>query len=479
MSSKTTPRRFWSIFSYFLICVFIVDQSVQASNSNGIVDNTYLQKKLQQKLKSQKHSGRSSKSCENIKHLYPKVKKEYFILTGVPNEPKSQSEDPTYTLSSIEPINTLLENCKQETKNYIELTWRYEFFESMHCLKVELDFGKNVTDFVRKANYNYYAFSYRELGKKNKYLQRQPINESVNTLTVKGVNHKPYIICVTFYKYDYFAYLNSNLNITGNMTQDANSTNSTTPNEPSCSDYQNFYAMDKQTHDVDLCVDIDTHAHFLNDIEHEGKKSEFIVVAFIIFFILGILIVISVSHYIIQNIKLKKYSTLFNRFHIHRSHASGSKAEITPLMIGGKQASGPTITVTDFSSNCSINSSESKGSVPHNMHHGNLQTQIHAHAISHDSKLSNSHESSEHERLHTLGAPGGGSHDNFGKCVKFHINDDMIVEENEEKLDAIENNEEQAIKTISHLLDDKPWSRSNSIFGSLQPPTPSNINEHP
>ena len=84
-------------------------------------------------------------------------------------------------------------------ENLIELKWRFQFIESLHCIRVELLLG-NVSRFKNYTNFSYYKFSYRELSKNNIFLKRQPIDESINSLTVYKANLKPYVVCVSFFK---------------------------------------------------------------------------------------------------------------------------------------------------------------------------------------------------------------------------------------------------------------------------------------
>jgi hypothetical protein len=107
-------------------------------------------------------------------------------------------------------------NNNNNNHDLIPIKFRYQFIETLHCIRVEIDLG-NTTKFRQMTNFNYYMFNYREIAKKNTYLERQPINESVNSLTIYKAHLRPYIICVSFYKNKmesnkvnfYFIYLKS------------------------------------------------------------------------------------------------------------------------------------------------------------------------------------------------------------------------------------------------------------------------------
>jgi hypothetical protein len=120
------------------------------------------------------------------------------------------------TLTSSESVKSLkskLENtCQQENNtkqindfdnNLVELNWRVQYQKTSHCIRVELDFGKNLTKLNSNFNFNYYMFSYREFTKPNIYLNRNPLNESVNNLIINKAHTNSYVICVTFLKQNY------------------------------------------------------------------------------------------------------------------------------------------------------------------------------------------------------------------------------------------------------------------------------------
>jgi hypothetical protein len=91
-------------------------------------------------------------------------------------------------------------------------------------------------------------------------LKRQPIVDQINTLTIHRVHIRPYIVCVSFYKND----LGYNV-----MAQNSSGSAAETVDRDqyisslSCSGYNKMLLEDERIHDVDLCVDVDIHDHFL------------------------------------------------------------------------------------------------------------------------------------------------------------------------------------------------------------------------
>jgi uncharacterized protein YxeA len=410
------------VLKIFIISLFILEIK---SDGDASLRNIHVQKKLQQKLKQEKHS-KDIKSCENIDDWNPLTKSVYFLLTSLNHDYKNDD------LSSINAFSPFLDSCTNQSE-LIEIEWKYQYFESMHCIKIELDL-KNSTNFIEKAKYNYYSFSYRELGKRNKFRPRQIINESVNSLVVKNVNLRPYIICVTFYKGDYLSLSQETPNI---------STHQSNISEIGCKDYTILFSQDKQTHDVDLCVDIDTQAHFLTDISNHGySNAELIMVCFIVVILIALLILITITHSLTQKPKIKRFREYLNhRLHLHASAHKGSDEKHIH-------------TAGNCSSAHSLHSNEGNNNYNH---HGN------------NSELKDDNHISETTSLLVPGSNNILNHRNDSKssAVRFHLAEIVEDEEAEVNKDDLCNNENEAecIKSIAHLLDDKPWSssRSNSI----------------
>ncbi len=156
--------------------------------------------KEKQTMRKLKHAKPSLKACNaNFeKGFHPELETRLFLAT--------ESKD---TLVSKQSVFDLYQTYKNEcntqdeftvlNRTIVELKWRYQFLESAHCIRIELDLG-NVTRLKTLFNYSYYMFSYRELSRRNTHVKRQPIVDQLNTLTIHRVNIRPYIVCVTFYK---------------------------------------------------------------------------------------------------------------------------------------------------------------------------------------------------------------------------------------------------------------------------------------
>lgn len=202
-------------------------------------------KKLIQKIKHAKPNYKHV--CSDFeKDFHPAEEKRLFI----PVNTKA-------TLASLESLSSVYDifsqqcseqNSSQINNEILELKWKYQFFESPHCIRVELDLG-NVTKLKSFLNLDYYMFSYREFGKKNTHLKRQLIDDQVNSLTIHRVHIRPYVVCVTFYKQNPKIF-------------DEQKASNSSQNETNCSEFTDAFRQDDRMHDVDLCVDIDTQAHF-------------------------------------------------------------------------------------------------------------------------------------------------------------------------------------------------------------------------
>ena len=148
--------------------------------------------------KSDKHYNKQTKhkpdSClkfDSSAHV-TKLCRRFTLI----NSQSSRSND--NQLAVLKSIDNNENHC-DDTNKTITLKWSYQFIEEAHCVRVELNLS-NVTSFKLKTNFNYYAFSYREITKTNVYLKRHPVVDSVNSLSVLKANLKPYVICVTFFK---------------------------------------------------------------------------------------------------------------------------------------------------------------------------------------------------------------------------------------------------------------------------------------
>jgi hypothetical protein len=191
--------------------------------------------------------------CQDLVKVFkPEEEKRVFLVTS-----DHKSLVSKHSKSSL--IDGYLQQCPAavaEESGRIELFWRYQFFESAHCIRVEFDLG-NLTRFALALDYSYYMFSYRELGSRNIHLGRQPIVDAVNSLTISRAKIKPYIVCVSFYKRD--------SPILANTT--GNASNVTIAE---CKRFRQELRDDQKLQNIDLCIDIDTPTHFLSQ---HGKKT--------------------------------------------------------------------------------------------------------------------------------------------------------------------------------------------------------------
>jgi hypothetical protein len=104
--------------------------------------------------------------------------------------------------SQVENLTLSSENAQfnEFSSKLTELSWTFQFIDSLKCIRVELDLGNISSNFKKNFDYDYYMFSYREFAKENIYFKRHPIKDSINSLIINKVNlTKPYIVCVTFY----------------------------------------------------------------------------------------------------------------------------------------------------------------------------------------------------------------------------------------------------------------------------------------
>jgi hypothetical protein len=393
---------------------------IQCSESSLYSPNA--QKRLKEKIKHDTDKRRTNKRkpnnyCESINSSHLKVKKKVFTLTSSGN------------IASIKSLPEQ-ENC---TFDSFEVTWSYEFFSSAHCMKVVLDFGPNVTDFIRQLNYSHYGFTFRELGKDNIYASRKPINERTNTLFIENVNYRPYIICVTFYKKSLpasqsakFQFTDANdYDLTTNTSLDPFSVNgSSTMNDSLlCQKYSNIIGEDERTHDIDLCIDIDTHEIFYTELDHSVgiKNPKFIMALFMMVLIAFMLSAIAFVTYSIQKIKKKEYIEQL-RAYIHH------KLETIHLEKRSTKSSGSII--SHHSANDNKNKIVSDQPV-----------EIDRFIVS-KAKVSFPNETASNEP----------------DTVMFHIG-----EAEEDPRCIGDDHDDVTDLAIAHLLDDKPWGRSRPI----------------
>jgi hypothetical protein len=159
-------------------------------------DNSKNHKSDKHYNKQTKHKADLCLKFDSSAHVTKLCRRFKLINSQSANSNNDQRQQQLALLKSIEDSEN--SPC-DETNKTITLKWSYQFIEEAHCVRVELNFS-NVTSFKRKTNFNYYAFSYREITKNNVYLNRHPVNDSVNSLAVLKAHLKPYVICVTFFK---------------------------------------------------------------------------------------------------------------------------------------------------------------------------------------------------------------------------------------------------------------------------------------
>ena len=474
---------------FSLLSLLICSKSL--SNASSAKDK----EKFEKKVKHYEHTktGTSNRfSCSDFNpDLHPIEEKRTFMpkFILVKTDFQDHSDSPLSSkLSFYEKIYDLFyKQCHKDEafvrfdKRLHELTWRYQFYESQHCIRVELDFG-NVTRFKEIYEFNNYMFSFRELSKKNIHMKRQEIVDEVNSLTIHRVNIRPYVVCVSFFK------KTKNLNTEEVLppAQAANaSTNATSDADDdddspglTCNDLGSILQDDERVHDVDLCVDIDTQVHFLsggNAGGHSKVDRELVMVIFIMCLLVVILACITLANYIIEKPKKealrKKLGDWINKHTHSNAHSSlinsanslnNNKGSRDSL----KNTMGPAITVSDFS---------------------NGFNRVH----SPNHFLDRLSESENEEGDPLLNGPPVVT--NMGTTrVKFDIGETIQEEDpivikktsdspnvsDKEKIqsDPDSNTSEETesskecLKTISHLLDDKPWLTDRWQAGLTNPP---------
>ena len=449
---------------FILICLILFDLNNVVCNSDK---------------KRKKYKPSASKSTCDAKFVNPHEQERTFMAT------KQVSVDlPVYnTIASLKSVESVYENfnrkCSNEgmyqefQKKTFNFTWRYEFFESPHCIRIELDLG-NITQFKSMFNLNYYTFSYRELSRPNIHLKRNPINEPINSLVIHRVHIRPYIVCVSFYK-NHLGYFptNGNYNINNNTEYDRDQFIS----EMNCSNYNEMLLDDGRIHDVDLCVDIDTNDHFLSlDFEapHEnghGLSAELIMVLFIMCLLVVILVLITFANYLIEKPKKrqmlkalrdylqKKTNSNDNHTQLNINSVACSQNSLNHMKINNRKDSNPAIVVTDFSNRPVNENGESdpllgpSGSaskfevIPLNSLNNGF-TPITANTIDQTGQL--------HKVTFNIGET---IYEESPSASEIGLSEAAKKEE--------ENPIDESVKTISHLLDDKPWLSSTPSQGNF------------
>jgi hypothetical protein len=318
-------------------------------------------------------------------------------------------------------------------------------------------------------------FSYREIAKPHNYLKRHPIADKNNSLVIYKVNLKPFIVCVSFYKIN---------------PEPLNTTSS--EKTQNCSELESIIHKDDGLSEIDLCIDIDTQAHFLTSTtDEEILKAELVMCIFIFCFLATLLFFISIAYYIIERPKKKQFlravrAYLIRKYRSNSSHHNnqqsssgmGSKNSLSTVQnsqsnlkkLVSSSEFGPCITVTDYSNVKSANE-DLKESDP--LLINNSISQL----------ASSSSSLDQASNLKTESQP------KIGHRVMFDIGETIIEEPanfdattNKQEIVADEQQNEQqedeCIKTISHLLDDKPWlssSQSQVGLSNLQNKSHSNL----
>jgi len=450
------------VFFLALVLVFLTDLVFYVNASDA-------KKKQKNKIESKlSHKPKYKMNCDQFdEHMRTENR---GFLKKIASKPLNDEKNNKFSLSSFHSLEKIREDFEKKcstnyadfTSDLVQLTWRYQFFESQHCIRVELDFG-NVTLFKNYFDYSYYMFSYREIAKPHNYLKRHPIMDQNNSLVIYKVNLKPFIVCVSFYKHN-----PEIVNTTTNQSSQY------------CNEIESNIHRDEGLSEIDMCIDIDTQAHFL-DSKHDEKilSAELIMCIFIFCFLAMLLIFISISYYIIERPKKKQFlravrAYLVRKYRSNSSHHNnqqnssgmGSKNSISTVqnsqsnlkkLVSSNEFS-PSITVTDYS-NAKPPHDDPKESDPLLM----------------NNSISNLTSSSNSIDLHSSSFKVE-SQPKTGYRVMFDIGETIIEEpasldttsKQEVSTDEqqSEQNNDECLKTISHLLDDKPWlSSSQSQVG--------------
>ncbi|RNA07625.1 hypothetical protein BpHYR1_013117 [Brachionus plicatilis] len=379
-------------------------------------------------------SSSSKKHQQQLKHAKPNYKttcSDYYDVFNPHVESRlimSSSVQASSVSSLSQAYAIFYQQCAQDhtfsliNDSLLEINWKYQFFESPHCIRVDIDFG-NVTKFKNSLHYAYYMFSYRELGKANIFLKRNEIIDPVNTLVINRVHLRPYIVCVSFYK--------QNPQFSENSTE--------------CVQMSRALLEDERVHDVELCVDIDTPTHFLSALNSDshginGIDRELVMVIFILVLLVLVLVVITIAHYFIKQPRRKYFESIHNYLAKKSSQLNSGNHSAIQSNVGSHSSlvckeknHHPAITVTDYSKSVNFQE-EPRDTEP---------------LLSKCSPVKNDFKKAEF----TIGETIPEESPNNSQVRMDQANKAQEPEENEE-----------CIKTISHLLDDKPWSSSQAQF---------------
>ena len=86
-----------------------------------------------------------------------------------------------------------------------------------------------------------------------------------------------------------------------------------------------LFIKEEQAHDIDLCIDIDTQAHFLSDYgyddSHQTHSSEHVMVIFILVIIFIMLTILPVANYLLLKMRKKAYFQFLTKY-VHRKASS-------------------------------------------------------------------------------------------------------------------------------------------------------------
>ena len=264
-------------------------------------------------------------------------------------------------------------------------------------------------------------------------------------------------------------------------------------------------SKDERLHDTELCIDIDTLHHFLamdmHDTEDPSQiNNELIMVIFILCLLGVMLFTVSVAHYIIEKPKKKRMLRVLMEYvqrKRNNNHGNNATAAATNNSMNQNSASGshnslskagggsgPAITVTDFSN--------SSRNLTHNSSYASNKSEDgkESEPLLFNATQAESYSSSSSGNNSTFPVPSR---------VRFQVGETIIEESSSDsqiQLNIDANNEsdsalvpnttgteeeaanksgeaepnEECLKSISHLLDDKPWltspnSASQAAFG--------------
>ena len=227
-----------------------------------------------------------------------------------------------------------------------------------------------------------------------------------------------------------------------------------------------------------------------HDDKFTGVDRELLMVVFIVCLSAVILSLITIGHYVIERPRKRKVMLNALRTYLQKKNPNGSP-ETTGLMNSSSQAifkdtnkannsQGPTITVTDFSSSHTLNNSnndeprETDTLLQNNSRQDH--SSIHFSASGGGGGGGTGSNSSDHHSLSAAAAMAANSQHK----VTFVIGETIIEEPYDDpasgvtfSLDPDDNNNsnpnEESLKSVSHLLDDKPWlNNSNTNSNSNQ-----------